>query len=325
MLGIGMGFGWRGGSAKMAAFVVAAIGCSASDDALPSARVSGADAAAGLDASGGSSAGAGGGSGGSVGAGTSGTSAAGNDAASGTGGTPGASGGSAGTTGSDAATSCFDRLDAGGVGYQRVAAKGVVDAVELTGRLNGVLIANGTSENPTRDPLACAFVETLIAFTGLLKERGFDRIGTLGSYCYRCCCVWSETNFCRGPDDPEPDCGSDGFSNHSWGRAIDVRYLYKTDGTRYDVNDQAQFVQWSSAGETCSAALAAQSGVSRELYELVCEASARRLFSTVLTPNYNAAHRNHFHLDIGQTGPASGFIVRSLGVQGVDVSLYGDE
>ena len=80
-----------------------------------------------------------------------------------------------------------------------------------------------------------------------------------------------------------------------------------------------------TASETCSAALAAQTGISRELYGLVCEASTRRLFSTVLTPNYNEAHRNHFHLDIGQSGPASGFIVRSYGPPNVDISLFGDE
>ena len=103
------------------------------------------------------------------------------------------------------------------------------------------------------------------------------------------------------------------------------RFIADSDGTRYDVNDPTQFVQWTSANETCSGAIAAQTGISRELYGLVCEASARRLFSTVLTPNYNEVHRNHFHLDIGQSGPASGFIVRSQGWPNVDLSLYGDE
>ena len=337
-----------GGGARAGAFVLVALGCSASDDAaLPEsaggkpAIDGGADqgatgASGGTEGSGGSS--AAGGVSGASGAGSGGGSGAGGrGAGSGSGGTTGASGGAAdgsagtngasGTSGSspDAGGTCLDQLGAFGVGYMRVQAKGVADAVELTGPLNGVLIANGTSQNPAQDPMACEFVKTLYAFATLLKERGFNRIGTLGSYCYRCCCAWSMTNFCRGPDDPEPDCGTEGFSNHSWGRAIDVRYLYKSVGTRYDVNDPTHFVQWSGPSETCSAAIAAQTGVSRELYGLVCEASARRLFSTALTPNYNAAHRNHFHLDIGQSGPASGFIVRSLAAPNVDMSLRGDE
>jgi hypothetical protein len=336
--------------ARAAAFVLVALGCSASDDtALPEPRIATPTLDGGIDqgASGGTvgalgtagraganAAGAASGTGAEAGSGAA-AGASGSSAGSGNGGTSGAGGGmidgSAGATGGargsgpDAGGTCLEQLRAFGVGYMRVEAKGVVDAVELTGPLNGVLIANGTSQNPAQDPMACEFVKTLYAFTTLLKERGFNRIGTLGSYCYRCCCAWSSTNFCRGPDDPEPDCGTSGFSNHSWGRAIDVRYLYKADGTRYDVNDPSHFVQWTGPSETCSAAIAAQTGISHELYGLVCEASARRLFGTALTPNYNEVHRNHFHLDIGQSGPASGFIVRSLGAPNVDISLYGDE
>jgi hypothetical protein len=316
-----------GGSARVAGFILAVLGCSASDDAAypePAGGRAAIDGGAGSGASGGTIGnggipGSGGGSSfsgasGSGPGGVSGTGGTGPGGGSGAGGSDagtgntggalgtggsGAVGGSAGTmgTGSDAAASCLQQLDALGVAYMRVEAKGVVDAVELTGRLNGVLIANGTSENPAQDPMACEFVKTLFAFATLLKERGFERIGTLGSYCYRCCCAWSSTNFCRGPDDPEPDCGSSGFSNHSWGRAVDVRYLYKTDGTRYDVNDTTHFVQWSTAGETCSAALAAQTGISRELYDLVCQASTRRLFSTAITTNYNATQHKHIKND----------------------------
>jgi hypothetical protein len=342
-----MGLRSLGGDARVAAGVVLiAVGCSASDDGAapePGAGKPGTDSGADQGANGGTvgSAGAGvggvtgvgsGGSAGVAGSGASGagsggsggTSGAGTGASDGSAGTPGGTAGTAGT-GADAGGTCLEELRALGVAHIRVEAKGVVDAVELTGQLNGVLIANGTSQSPAQDPMACEFVKTLYAFTTLLKERGYSRIGTLGSYCYRCCCAWSSTNFCRGPDDPEPDCGSSGFSNHSWGRAIDVRYLYKVDGTRHDVNDPTHFVQWTSANATCGAAIAAQMGISRELYGLVCEASARRLFSTALTPNYNEAHRNHFHLDIGQSGPASGFIVRSYAEPNVDISLYGDE
>jgi hypothetical protein len=220
---------------------------------------------------------------------------------------------------------CLGELDALGVGYMPTQAKGVADAVNLTGPLNGVIFASGTGTSVTGDPIACEFIKQLWQFAALLKERGFDRVGTLGSYCYRCCCAWSSTNYCRGPSDPEPSCGSDGYSNHSWGRAVDVRYLHKSDGTTYDVNNTSHFVEWTGSGDTCGPGVAAQSGISRELYDLVCEASARQIFSTTLTPNYNAAHRNHFHLDIGQSGPPSGFVVRSSGMPNVDLSLHGDE
>lgn len=200
----------------------------------------------------------------------------------------------------DAGSPCRSQLAAKGISYKVTAARGVVDAVNLTGPINGVLFASGTGTTPMGDPIACEFALTLSKFADLLKSKGFVRVGTLGSYCYRCCCSWSTTNFCRGLDDPEPSCGTSGYSNHSWGRAVDVRYLYKADGTRYDINDARHWV--ISSLPTCTGGLAAQSGISKELYTLACEATSTKVFGIALTPNYNSAHRNHFHMDIGRSG-----------------------
>jgi hypothetical protein len=202
-----------------------------------------------------------------------------------------------------AATGCIEQLDQLGVEYSPTVAKGVVDGVKLTGPLNGVLYAKSNTDEPSGDPMACEFVLTLYKFAELLKSRGFVQIGGLGSYCYRCCCSWSEQNYCRGPNDPEPDCSQppySGFSNHSWGRALDIRYLYKQSGQVYDVNNPAHWVE--SSATTCTTALAQQTGISKELYSLVCDSSAQQIFGVVLTPNYNSAHRNHFHADIGKSG-----------------------
>ncbi|HEY0469235.1 MAG TPA: extensin family protein, partial [Polyangiaceae bacterium] len=35
-----------------------------------------------------------------------------------------------------------------------------------------------------------------------------------------------------------------------------------------------------------------------ELHELVCAAAEAHLFNSILTPNYNPAHKNHFHLEL---------------------------
>jgi hypothetical protein len=211
--------------------------------------------------------------------------------------------------------SCKDDLKAKGLVFTDTEARGVVDAIHVTGKINGVLFANGTSDKPMGDPVACAFAETLWDFAALLKSKGFVKVGTLGSYCYRCCCAWSTTNFCRGLTDPEPMCGTSGYSNHSWGRAVDVRYLYKADGTMYDINDPKQFVKWSTT-ETCTKGLPAQTGISKELYQLACDATATKIFGTVLTPNYNADHRNHFHMDIGQKGTPTSWVPRSCAADG---------
>jgi hypothetical protein len=226
--------------------------------------------------------------------------------------------GDAGTTptpAKDASTgpSCTEQLTALGVKWEPTAARGVVDAVHVKDRINGVLFALEETTNPAGDPMACEFVLTLHKFAGYLKTKGVDHVGTLGSYCYRCCCAWSSTNFCRGLNDPEPSCGANGYSNHSWGRAIDIRYVYTTAGKRYDINNPKTFVM--STADTCTAAEAKQTGDSKFLYDLVCGAASAQVFSTLLTPNFNAAHRNHFHLDIGKDGPPKGFTVQSANLR----------
>lgn len=53
--------------------------------------------------------------------------------------------------------------------------------------------------------------------------------------------------------------------------------------------------------ETCGPTARAPSPASPEATELraiVCEAAGERLFTSMLTPNYNHAHRNHLHVDL---------------------------
>lgn len=262
---------------------------------------SGSGGAAGNDGGpGGGSGGAAGASGGSAGAAGSGASGGASSGGAAGGGGAGGTGGSGGGS----SLTCMQELDQRGIGYTTTTAKGVVDAVKLTGPLNGVLIAKTNTDQVATDPMACNFVLHLWEMAEVLKAHGIHKIGTLGSYCYRCCCYWSEENYCRGPNDPEPDCSVapwNGYSNHSWGRAVDIRYLYKDSGQVYDINNPAHWVEWATASETCTKGLAAQTGISKELYALACELSAKHVFGTILTPNYNSAHRNHWHADIGQS------------------------
>jgi len=222
---------------------------------------------------------------------------------------------------------CRERLKAEGVEFKTTTARGVVDGVNLLGPVHGVLFASGTNTTPMGDPMACEFAHTLVKFADLLKSKGIVRVGTLGSYCYRCCCSWSTTNYCRTLEDPEPDCSANGYSNHSWGRAVDVRYLYKADGTRYDINDNRHWVKWSTT-ETCTRGIAAQTGISKELYTIACDATAQKIFGIVLTPNYNDAHRNHWHMDIGRSGTPTSWSTKSFDPNaGIDdaIESCGDE
>lgn len=74
-------------------------------------------------------------------------------------------------------------------------------------------------------------------------------------------------------------------SEHGLGNAVDVAAFILADGRRISV-----LGDWSDG-----------SAREREFLRIVHRSACRR-FSTVLGPEYNAAHRNHFHFDMGR-GP----------------------
>ena len=54
--------------------------------------------------------------------------------------------------------------------------------------------------------------------------------------------------------------------------------------------------------ETCDAPPASNERAST-LRDIACRLGRSRAFSTVLTPNYNEGHRDHFHVDIRPDDP----------------------
>lgn len=78
--------------------------------------------------------------------------------------------------------------------------------------------------------------------------------------------------------------GSRRLSQHAHANAIDVAAFVLTDGRRISVEDG-----WRGSAEE------------REFLAVVHKSACRR-FGTVLSPDYNAAHRNHFHFDMSGDG-----------------------
>lgn len=77
---------------------------------------------------------------------------------------------------------------------------------------------------------------------------------------------------------------SGAWSEHATGNAIDIAGFVLADGTRISV-----LRDWSAEGPKAVFLRRARDG-------------ACRSFSTVLSPDYNAAHADHFHLDMAQRG-----------------------
>ena len=85
-------------------------------------------------------------------------------------------------------------------------------------------------------------------------------------------------------------------TRHPAGLAIDVGLLHKRDGQWISV---ARDFQGKIGARTCGeGARAPENPVAMELRALVCEAADQGVFTYVLTPDYNAAHADHFHMEI---------------------------
>lgn len=83
---------------------------------------------------------------------------------------------------------------------------------------------------------------------------------------------------------------------HPGGLAIDVGKLRKKDGTWINV---ATHFHGKIGEKACGAdAPVPTVAEAKELRTLVCDAMDKHIFTYVLTPNYNAAHRDHFHMEI---------------------------
>ena len=83
-----------------------------------------------------------------------------------------------------------------------------------------------------------------------------------------------------------------GYSEHATANAVDIAGFRLADGTRISVERD-----WTAGGD--------KAAFLREVRDGAC-----RLFATVLSPDYNAAHRDHLHLDQARRGGASGGLCR---------------
>jgi hypothetical protein len=101
------------------------------------------------------------------------------------------------------------------------------------------------------------------------------------------------TRYVGAPSAPSPAAPG---TRHPAGLAIDVGVLHKKDG--HTINVGASF-HGHVGDRTCGAGAPMPGDPSaRELRSIVCEARDLGVFTYVLTPNYNAAHVDHLHMEI---------------------------
>lgn len=172
-------------------------------------------------------------------------------------------------TADDAA--CFAVMDAADIGYERRPVVG-----EGACRASQRMIFSGNRHFPSMKPAraapSCAVSAGLILWqrdsVGPMAQAFFGqklaRIENLGSY------------NCRNI------AGGNARSEHSRANAIDISAFILADGTRISLSDH-----WDDDG--------AKGAFLRAVRDGACD-----IFTTTLSPDYNAAHADHFHLDLAK-------------------------
>ena len=191
---------------------------------------------------------------------------------------------------------CYQWLDQHAVSYERgPVMDGVVEPVTVTTPIDGLVHRYLESAEPRATFfMDCQLAMALARAAPILRQHDVIEVVDLGVYNYRCI----------GGGTP-PDCPN-GISEHAYAKAIDIAGYTTSDGTTYSVLDD--WVIDPDGEDTCAAPT--ENDKDDFLHRVICAQKADRVWNIVLTPNYNADHRNHFHVDLTADGD---FIERTEG------------
>lgn len=175
------------------------------------------------------------------------------------------------------ADACYARLRAVGVLFEPIPDVAGRDGCGVTAALR---MSQGAVPWSRPGVVTCAFAETLQDFEAAIVQptaqaifgQPVRRIHHMGTYSCR-----KRNGAAYGR-----------LSEHAFGRAIDIRSFELADGTVIDVGQH-----WWRAGKRT------------DFLRAVAKGACSR-FAVVLTPNSDAAHRDHLHLDSGTAGRLCG-------------------
>lgn len=180
--------------------------------------------------------------------------------------------------------------------------QGIADPITVTLPLNGVAYRYSGNTTDRKTLMGdCTLMKSLAQAAPIFRAHDITRIIDIGIYNYRC------IDQSLSP----PNCS---MSQHAYAKAIDLAELVTSADVHYSV-----LKDWviDTGGMTCTAAT--ENEKDAFLHTIICELKAADVWNIVLTPNYNADHRNHFHVDLTE---GSDFIKRTIGV-GVDPDVQG--
>ena len=165
---------------------------------------------------------------------------------------------------------CYDELDARHITYKKTKKPGIAKPVEVTSQLGGVEVSGD-------EPLVidCSLVVSLDEAGRYMKALGMEKAHFASAY--------SRRNV-RGTNHP---------SKHSYGLAIDVSSFTGPDiGT---LRVDKDYEQGLGDAIDCVGQPITQGGAILKV--LQCQLVRSGLFHLVLSPDYDDAHHDHYHLE----------------------------
>lgn len=176
----------------------------------------------------------------------------------------------------DSLGECKAELDARGVAWKMAARPGIANAVEITGSLGGVAFT--AIDQPL--VIDCSLAVSLDEAGRYLAALGVDKVTFSSAY--------SRRNV-RRTNRP---------SKHSYGLAIDIHTFIGPDFGTLRVD--RDYEQGLGDEVDCVGAPITQGGAILKV--LQCQLVRSGLFYLVLSPDYDDAHHDHFHLEVKPWG-----------------------
>jgi len=167
-----------------------------------------------------------------------------------------------------------------GVTRYRGAAVGVQTPVRVTAVIGGVRFVTPGAKSPY-GILDCRLALALADLAAILERHGVVEVRVDNMY----------RPHAHLPGKKKP-------SQHSYGLAIDMTRLKRADGSELVVERDFQGALGEPVcGENARGELPSEASALRDL---ICDVARAGTFHHILTPNHDAAHHDHFHLDIAR-------------------------
>jgi hypothetical protein len=194
-------------------------------------------------------------------------------------------------------SACLAQLTERGISFVREpGTRGVQIPVRVTGKVGGVLYRTDFPDRERSkvpwEVFDCRLLLSLDDFGEVLRAHSIAEV--------RIFSCW------RPPAKSWPS--SEWGKRHEGALAVDVRELRKDDGEALNILDQFHGRLGAALCGEGAVPPSPDSPEAKELHEIACAAADSHLFNSVLTPNYNPPHRNHFHLEL--TPDVDWFMVR---------------